>query len=124
MLGILGVSPEIPVTNLEQAKRFYEGVLGLKPATGLEAPGHFFYEAGGGTQLGIYERGPSKAEHTLAAFNVSDVDAAVRDLRAKGVKFEDYDFPGLKTVNGIATLGNWRGGWFKDPDGNILAVGH
>lgn len=122
MLGSLGVAPTVPVTNLEQAKRFYEDVVGLKPA-GFEVPGHFLYDCGGGMMLAIYERAPSKADHTLATFMVSDVDAAAIDLKAKGVKFEEYDFPGLKTVDGIATLGGWRGGWFKDPDGNILAVG-
>lgn len=122
MQGVSGVSPTIPVTNLENAKRFYGDVVGLKPAQ-LEVPGHFGYDCGGGQVLFIYERPPSKAEHTLASFLVSDVDAAARDLKAKGIKFEDYDFPGLKTVDGIADMGGWKGGWFKDPDGNILAVG-
>jgi catechol 2,3-dioxygenase-like lactoylglutathione lyase family enzyme len=51
-----------------------------------------------------------------------DVEAAVADLRAKGVTFEEYDLPGVKTVNGIAELGGTRGAWFKDPEGNILSV--
>jgi catechol 2,3-dioxygenase-like lactoylglutathione lyase family enzyme len=53
---------------------------------------------------------------------VRDVEATVADLRAKGVTFEDYDLPGLKTVNGIAELGGIRGAWFEDPEGNILSV--
>ena len=123
MLGLKQVVPAIPVTNMEQGKRFYEGVLELKPDSTLAAPGHFGYDCGGGTRLAIYERAASKADHTLVSFEVSDLEAAVKDLKTKGIKFEDYDFPGLKTVDGIASIGNWRGGWFKDPDGNILAVG-
>jgi hypothetical protein len=62
------------------------------------------------------------AQHTLGAFMVGDVEAAVADLRGRGVRFEDYDLPGLKTVNGIAELGGIKGAWFKDPEGNILSV--
>jgi hypothetical protein len=53
---------------------------------------------------------------------VKDVEAAVADLRAKGVTFEEYDMPGLKTVDGIAGLGEERVAWFKDPEGNILSL--
>jgi catechol 2,3-dioxygenase-like lactoylglutathione lyase family enzyme len=62
------------------------------------------------------------AQHTLGAFMVQDVEATVAELRGKGVTFEEYDLPGLKTVNGIAELGGTRGAWFKDPEGNILSV--
>jgi hypothetical protein len=62
------------------------------------------------------------AQHTLGAFMVADVEAAVAELRGKGVSFEEYDLPGLKTVNGIAELGGSKGAWFKDPEGNILSV--
>lgn len=123
MLGSKGIVVTIRVTDLERGKAFYGGTLGLAPDSSLNAPGHVGYACGGGTRLAIYEGEPTKAEHTLASFEVSDIEAAVRDLQAKGVKFEDYDFPGLKTVNGVAAVGNWKGGWFKDPDGNILAVG-
>ncbi|HEY3115661.1 MAG TPA: VOC family protein [Chloroflexota bacterium] len=123
MLSMKSAVTTVRVTNLEQAKQFYGGVLGLKPDSSLQAPGHYGYDCGSGSRLAIYEGGASKAEHTLASFEVSDLDGAVKDLKAKGVKFENYDFPGLKTVEGIASIGNWRGGWFKDPDGNIFAVG-
>jgi hypothetical protein len=53
---------------------------------------------------------------------VRDVEAVVADLRSKGVTFEDYDLPGVKTADGIAELGGFRGAWFKDPEGNILSV--
>jgi hypothetical protein len=71
----------------------------------------------------IYERSdPSKAENTVASFAVEDVESAVQWLKDRGVVFEEYDFPGLKTVNSMATIGNHKGSWFKDPDGNILAI--
>jgi hypothetical protein len=54
---------------------------------------------------------------------VDDVEKAVVDLRSKGVTFEEYDMPGIKTVNGIADMGDFKGAWFKDPEGNILAIG-
>lgn len=123
MLGSKGVVVTIRVSNLERGKAFYGGTLGLSPDPSLNAPGHVSYACGGGTRLAIYEGEAPKAPHTLASFEVTDIEATARDLRAKGLKFEDYDFPGLKTVEGLASVGNWRGGWFKDPDGNILAIG-
>jgi hypothetical protein len=63
------------------------------------------------------------AQHTLGGFYVDDIDAAVDDLTAKGVAFEHYDFPGLKTnEKGIADLDGELSAWFKDPEGNILAI--
>jgi len=71
----------------------------------------------------LYQRGPSNAEHTLAAFSVEDVEQTVRDLAARGVVFEQYDFPGVKTdAHGIASMGEGKVAWFKDTEGNILAV--
>ena len=83
------------------------------------------FTAGGGTELYIYQRGPSKADHTLAAFEVPDIEAAIDEMTQKGIKFEQYDFPGLKTnEKGIAISEGEeeKGAWFKDPDGNILAI--
>jgi catechol 2,3-dioxygenase-like lactoylglutathione lyase family enzyme len=122
MLNRGHIRPTISVTKLERARRFYGDTLGLNQ-TGEVAEGHILYEAGDGTSLLVYERpDPPKAENTVASFNVEDLDATVEWLRDRGVVFEEYDLPGLKTVNGIAEMGNTRGAWFKDPDGNILAV--
>jgi hypothetical protein len=63
-----------------------------------------------------------KSPATLASFEVEDAEATVGEMREKGVDFEEYDLPGLKTEGGIAELGGVKGAWFKDPDGNILAV--
>ena len=84
---------------------------------------HVVYAAGEGSMFVVYERNdPPKAENTAMGYEVADVVAAVKWLKEKGVVFEEYDFPGLKTVDGIADVGGNKGAWFKDPDGNILAV--
>jgi catechol 2,3-dioxygenase-like lactoylglutathione lyase family enzyme len=123
MLGTAKVVPTIPVTDLNKAKEFYTNTLGLSVAK--ESPMGIQFQAGEGTQLYIYQRGPSKADHTLAAFEVDDLEGTVDALKAKGITFEQYDFPGLKTnEKGIADSEGEgeRAAWFKDPDGNILAV--
>jgi catechol 2,3-dioxygenase-like lactoylglutathione lyase family enzyme len=116
------VHPTISVTDLERAKEFYGGTLGLN-ANGHIAEGHIVYEAGDGTYLVVFQRSdPPKAENTVASFTVDDAEGTIKWLKGRGVIFEEYDSPGLKTVDGIATIGNFKGGWFRDPDGNILAV--
>ncbi len=77
------------------------------------------------TNLILYRRDtPTKADHTAAGWMVDDIEEAVRDLRARGVVFEQYDMPGLKTnEQGIADSGTIKGAWFKDTEGNILSVG-
>jgi catechol 2,3-dioxygenase-like lactoylglutathione lyase family enzyme len=110
----------IAVSDLARAKSFYSDTLGLKLAEENEAGLRF---ETGATSLGVY---PSQfagtAKNTVAEFDVQDLDAAMGDLRGRGLTFEDYDFPGLKTTNGVAQLGDSHGAWFKDPDGNILAL--
>jgi catechol 2,3-dioxygenase-like lactoylglutathione lyase family enzyme len=113
------------VVDLERAKKFYEGTLGLKVIQEDPSPG-VVLQAGEGTTLYIYQRAATKADHTVAGFRVKDVEATVKELKAKGVVFEDVDFPGLKMVEGIATMtipaGEFKGAWFKDTEGNILSV--
>ena len=114
--------PTLPVTDIKRAKKFYSETLELKLREEL-APGHLLYDAGEGTFLIVYERPtPTTSDATAASFIVDNVETTVKGLKDKGVKFEEYDFPGLKTVNSIATMGNVKGAWFKDPDDNILAV--
>jgi catechol 2,3-dioxygenase-like lactoylglutathione lyase family enzyme len=122
MLGDKMVNASIPVTDLDRALDFYQNTLGLK-ADEKDKGGAMVW-AGGGTGIYLYERGPSTADHTLAGFNVDDVESEVAELRDKGVEFEDYDMPdmGIKTEEGIATMGDWKAAWFKDPDGNILSI--
>jgi catechol 2,3-dioxygenase-like lactoylglutathione lyase family enzyme len=117
------VHPTLPVVDLARARKFYEETLGLTVVKTDPSPG-VTYRAGGDTGLYIYQRGATKADHTAASFSVEDVEAEVRELKAKGVVFEEVDEPGMgiKTVNGVATIGEMKGAWFRDTEGNTLAV--
>ena len=110
----------IPAKDLARARKFYEEKLGLKP--GRELAGGVTYEFGKGTACFLYptpNAGTSKASQ--AFWQVDDVEREVRELKARGVQFEDYDMPG-KNANGIVTDGGARAAWFKDSEGNILAL--
>ena len=110
----------IPAKDLDGTRKFYEEVLGAQAVN--EDPGGILYQSGD-SYFSLYPTEfAGTAQHTLGAFIVQDVEAAVADMRSKGVTFEEYDMPGLKTVDGIAELGGMRGAWFKDPEGNILSV--
>jgi len=130
MLADARVEATVPTVDLDRAREFYEARLGLRPAgtrwatPGAIAPGReVLYECGAATRLLLYER-PSAghAEHTLAHFTVADVEAAVDELRGRGVTFEEYDLPNIKTVEGVARAGNLKAAWFKDPDGNVIGI--
>jgi catechol 2,3-dioxygenase-like lactoylglutathione lyase family enzyme len=106
----------LPTTDLDRAKEFYGTTLGLKL---LPMEGPVVYEAGAGSTLELVPRGePTKADHTVAAFRVPDIASAVQQLEAKGVAFEDYD--GM--TNHVLEYGPTKLAWFKDPDGNIVAL--
>lgn len=110
----------IPVTDLKQAKEFYGGILGL---TFLwETPVAVRYRCGPVSEISVFKRPPLTTEHTLAHFEVDDIEAVVQDLAAKGVEFLDYAEGPLATTGHIAQLGPARGAWFRDPDGNTLGV--
>jgi len=123
MLKTAPVSPTLPSTDLKRSRDFYVDKLGL--SVKKETEGSLTFEAGGGTLLYVYKRPPAPSEHTLASFQVGSVEEAVDALSANGVEFEHYDFPGLKTnEKGIAVSEEEgeKAAWFKDPDGNILAI--
>jgi catechol 2,3-dioxygenase-like lactoylglutathione lyase family enzyme len=121
MLANAKVHPTLPVVDLERAQKFYEEKLGLKIVKSDPSPGALL-QAGEGTMLYIYQRAATKADHTAASFSVKDVEAEVKELKAKGVVFEDVDQPDFKTVDGIFTMGEMKAAWFKDTEGNTLAV--
>ena len=121
MLSKAMVAPTLPAVDLKRARKFYEEKLGLKVVMEDPSPG-IMLQCGQGTMLYVYQRSATKADHTVASFKVDDIETEARELKARGVKFEDIDLPNLKTVNGIATMGNIKGAWFKDPEGNILAI--
>lgn len=125
-MGLAGrkVEPTIAVSDMAKAREFYEGKLGLSGARDLP-DGGVRYQSGDGTSVHIYPSPPNagKTEATIAHWDVPDTEATVKELSERGVTFEQYDLPGLKTdERGIATLGSVKVAWFKDPDGNTLSV--
>jgi len=121
MLTNTPVHPTLPVVDLERARKFYEEKLGLKVIRTDPSPGAVL-QAGEETVLYIYQRAATKADHTAASFTVKDVEVTVKELKAEGVVFEDIETPSFKTVDGIATMGDMKGAWFKDTEGNILGL--
>jgi predicted enzyme related to lactoylglutathione lyase len=123
MAGINRASAVICSTDLARSRAFYENAVGLSlsPET---ITNHLLFECGDGSTLLVYGRpSPSVADHTQVRFWSDDIQADAAALAVHGVVFEEYDFPTLKTVGGIATTpGIGRSAWFKDPDGNTLAL--
>jgi len=112
----------LPAEDLRRARSFYEEQLGLETETREDMPEGIFVHAGKGTLLFLYEKGRATAENTAVTFEVDDLEATVAELRQHGVKLEEYDFPGLKTENGIASRQADKAAWFKDSEGNILCA--
>jgi predicted enzyme related to lactoylglutathione lyase len=111
----------IPAKDVARVRRFYEDKVGLKPKQ--EIAGGVVYEFGKGTACFLYptqNAGTSKASQ--AYWQVQDIEREVAELKKRGVQFEEYDLPAMKTVNSIFTGGGARAAWFKDSEGNILAV--
>jgi catechol 2,3-dioxygenase-like lactoylglutathione lyase family enzyme len=109
------------VRDIEKAKQFYEGTLGLVPLPTEEA-GVLSYKSGKSALL-VYQSqyaGTNKA--TAATWAVKDLEGTVKALKAKGVGFEHYDLPGTSRNGDIHGSGRTKAAWFKDPDGNILAL--
>jgi predicted enzyme related to lactoylglutathione lyase len=122
MLKITESAAALPAQDMARARKFYEQKLGLTAEE--ETPdGGVFYRTGTTGFLVFPSMGKPSGDHTQLALDVEDVMATVNELRKSGVKFEDYDFPGLKTDNGIAEIGGGKGAWFKDSEGNLIAVG-
>ena len=121
MLSGSSVTTMLPVKDMKRARAFYEGCLGLKPG-GLKPDGKFVYEVGGATLALFPKPEGTKAEHTAISFRVPDIAASIKALKRAGVVFEDYDFPGLKTVNHVCVLGAEKAAWFKDTEGNYLCL--
>jgi catechol 2,3-dioxygenase-like lactoylglutathione lyase family enzyme len=112
----------VAVTDIDRAKKFYGEILGFKMKD-ERSDGVTYEDARGGWFLVYPSQFAGTNKATYFSFEVADLDAAVKELRDRGIVFEEYDFPGLKTVDGIAQIQGVRGAWFKDPDGNILSVG-
>ena len=120
MLANSTICAVIAAKDLERAQHWYAEKLDLRPLR-EEALG-LVYQVGG-TQFFLYQtESAGTAQNTVARFEVDDLEALMRDLRGRGVIFEEYDFPDFKTVNGIAMLGSDRAAWFKDSEGNFIAL--
>jgi predicted enzyme related to lactoylglutathione lyase len=115
------VHATLPASDFTRAKQFYSDVLGLTPSS--ETPAGAFYDTGQGTRFLLFPSGgTSSGTHTQIGFSVSDIEAEVAALKARGAVFEEYDSPGFKTVDGIATMGALRSAFLKDSEGNLLGL--
>jgi catechol 2,3-dioxygenase-like lactoylglutathione lyase family enzyme len=129
MLKDAKVATRLPAKDLNRAKAFYSEKLGLDPIE--EREGGLRYVCGAGEFAIFISAGAQSGAHTQMGWEVDDIEATVRELRRRGVKFEEYDLPGLRTVDGIAEIaGNYpskgtgeRGAWFYDSEGNLLGIG-
>jgi catechol 2,3-dioxygenase-like lactoylglutathione lyase family enzyme len=125
-----GVATRLPAQDLARARRFYSEKLGLEPVE--ERPGGLLYRGRSGEFALFGSAGGPSGEHTQMGWEVDDLEATVRELRERGVEFEEYDLPGLTTADGIADVaGNYpskggigeRAAWFRDSEGNMLGIG-
>ena len=113
--------PYIPVSDLGRARKFYEQVIGLVPTS--ESKVGVTYSGANSSSIFMYvsaNAGTSKASQ--AFWQVTDLVAEMTELRARGIVFEEYDFPGFKMMNGVATGGGAMTAWFKDTEGNTMAL--
>jgi catechol 2,3-dioxygenase-like lactoylglutathione lyase family enzyme len=121
MLGGKDAAATLAVSDLEQARQFYENTLGLTPIQ--EQPGAVLYKSGNSVVVVYPSEFAGTNQATAASWAVGDdFDAIVEDLRSKGVTFEHYDLPDTTREGDVHRLGETRGVWFKDPDGNILGL--
>jgi catechol 2,3-dioxygenase-like lactoylglutathione lyase family enzyme len=110
----------VPASDIERAREFYRDKLGLEPKRDMR--GALMYEAKGSKFLLYETQFAGTAQNTAMSWVTDDLEADMAELRSRGVTFEDYDLPGLKTENGVASDDDGRGAWFKDSEGNILAL--
>lgn len=115
------VNATVAVKDLDAGKRFYGETLGLEEVE--TRPAGVFYESGAGRLLLYSSETAGSGEATCAMLEVDDIEAAVKELKGKGVAFEHYDLPGTSREGEIHVIDADRAAWFKDPDGNILALG-
>lgn len=130
MLQAGRVATRLPVQDMDRARAFYADRLGLEPSE--ERRGGLLYRCAGGEFALFQSAGGPSGTHTQMAFDVDDLDAVVAALRERGAVFEEYDLPGLPTVDGITEVeGHYpsKGGvgeravWIRDSEGNLLGIG-
>jgi len=113
----------LPASDIARAKQWWHDVLGRDPVWEDTEGEALFYDIGG-TAVMVYRTDfAGTAQNTALNLMTDDLDRDMTQLRTHGVMFHDYDMPGLKTVDGVAEIGDERGAWFSDSEGNILALG-
>ena len=121
MLTERRVHTTLPASDMARARAWYAEKLGFEPM--LDLPSGMMYEAAEGTRFVLFPSpNAGQAPQTCMGFATSDIEGDVRDLKAKGVTFEEYDTPNFTTVDSIATAGPTRSAWFRDSEGNILGI--
>ena len=121
MLQKLKIRPTLPASNMDRAKKFYKEKLDLTPSG--ENPGGVIYDCAGVWGFLLFPSpNAGKCPTTYAAWETEDIETEVKELKARGVVFEEYDTPAYKTVNSIAHLGDDKAAWFKDSEGNTLGI--
>jgi len=123
MVGNNRISAVLVSTDLEQSQAFYQNKVGLTLSTDT-IKNHLVFDCGAGTSLLIYGRGSgTKADHTQVRFWSTDIGKDVAEFVGRGIEFEEYDSGLFKTVDHVVTsAGIGRSAWFKDPDGNTIAL--
>ena len=122
MLSHSRVTAVLPVLDLARARHFYEETLGLPPAEPWPGQSALYRIGGTRLELEVHDDPWRHANHTAASFEVDDIQREVGDLEGRGVVFEDYDLPELRTVGHVAQVGSLRTAWFKDSEGNVLSI--
>jgi catechol 2,3-dioxygenase-like lactoylglutathione lyase family enzyme len=121
MLSDAGVVTTLPVSDLDRARRFYREMLGLRPSK--ELPQGLLYECAGGGRFLLYMTSPRPpGEKTQMSFVVEDIEEEVEDLKADGVSFEEFDVSTLGTAGSIAYTRWAQSAWFRDTEGNLIAI--
>ncbi|MCD6735002.1 MAG: VOC family protein [Burkholderiaceae bacterium] len=121
MLNLAPVTTMLPVADLARARRFYEDKLGLEPL-GAAPDGAFRYRCANAVLALLPRPGLHPAEHTAISFEVGNIEQELAALQARGVEFEDYDLPELRTVDHVCVLGSEKAAWFRDSEGNYLCL--
>jgi catechol-2,3-dioxygenase len=120
MLKDLDLIAVLPARDMDRAKEFYRSKLGLEPSELLDDE-NLIYSCGNNTLFLLYQTdNAGTAKNTQMGWASANIEKDVEDLRGRGITFEEYDFPGLKTENGIATTNAGKAAWFTDSEGNIL----
>ncbi|KRE78244.1 VOC family protein [Arthrobacter sp. Soil763] len=122
MLNNASIMAVLPAKDIDRAKAFYRDKLGIEPSESMEE-GTVMYTCGQGTRFLLYQTdNAGTAKNTQMGWETADLEGEMAELRGRGVVFEDYDFPGLKTDNGVATADWGKAAWFLDSEGNIINI--